>query len=395
MKILFLSTYYPEALLPVFKKNAKCGLDFAAHNLNVSLINGFKANKVNFDIINIPHLGSFPPYSRSPFVKSFKADQVESISYLNISYFKRWDIKRRVAKKVENWCSNTQGNKLILLYNFDFLPLIPDLKNQFNDLKICMLVTDLREYMAADNSLLTQFNATVTKLLPSDSQIWYDALDGYILLASKMKEKLPVGNKPWLLMEGIYNSEVDCKKIEKTLYKTILYTGNLGQRYGLIDLLNSFSAIKSDDYRLWICGDGDSLPEYLERQKTDSRIKYFGILPREDILKLQKQATILINPRHSSDDYTKYSFPSKTMEYLASGTPTLMSRLECLPKEYLDHICFFEDESVEGIRDAIEKICSKPQEELNTFGERASRFIFQEKTPKVQVKHIVDFLSKL
>src|SRR3712207_7451264 len=43
-----------------------------------------------------------------------------------------------------------------------------------------------------------------------------DSVDAYILLAEGMRERLPVGNRPWLLMEGIYNDEIPAKRAERS-----------------------------------------------------------------------------------------------------------------------------------------------------------------------------------
>ena len=78
------------------------------------------------------------------------------------------------------------------------------------------------------------------------------------------------------------------------------------------------------------------------------------------------------------------------MEYLASGTPTLMCHLPAIPKEYDEFIYYFMDESVEGIKEKIVEVCSKSQEELMTFGQRASSFIRDQKNPQVQMKRVLD-----
>src|SRR5690606_28854588 len=103
----------------------------------------------------------------------------------------------------------------------------------------------------------------------------------------------------------------------KEEFKTILYTGTLAKRYGIVHLLEAFALIKDQDYRLWICGDGDARDEVNEKVRMDPRITYFSQISRERVLKFQKKATVLVNPRKSEGEFTKYSFPSKTMEYLA------------------------------------------------------------------------------
>ena len=397
MNILFIAQYYPEQLLATFSKKTKVGLDFAAHNLHKALLQGFKENEQKIDIVNAPHLGSFPPYYKTPFIPEYKSEneRINSFSYLNISYIKRWDIKRKMRKEMIRWCEKTKGKKVIFFYNFVALDVLPELKRRFKDVKACLLVTDLPEYMAADNRFLTRLNKKISSLFSSKDKSYFDCVDGYILLAPAMAERLPVNNKPWIQMEGIYNPEDDNVYGEKTKEKVILYTGNLGRRYGIPELLEAFHRIDKKNYRLKICGTGDGLEDVKKYEKIDARILYLGTFSRSKIIEFQKEATLLINPRHSADEYTKYSFPSKTMEYLASGTPTLMSHLKSLPKEYNEYIYYFSDETIEGYSKRIIEICEKSNEELMEFGNNASNFIMQYKTPKPQVKKIIKFMNSL
>lgn len=397
MNLLFIAQYYPEQLLPTFLKRTKVGLDFAAHNLHQALLQGFKENYQEVDVLNAPHLGSFPPYYKTPFIPSYKSDKerVNSFSYINISYLKRWDIKRHLKHEMFKWCERTKGEKVIFFYNFTGLTLLPELKKKYKDVKACLLVTDLPEYMAADNNFLTRLNKKISSLFSSKDKSHFDYVDGYILLAPAMSERLPINGKPWIQIEGIYNPEENHVSAEKVKEKVILYTGNIGKRYGIIDLLDAFDKIKSNEYRLWIRGDGETYDEIQKRIKNDNRIVYFDKMSKLELIKLQKKATILINPVHSYEEFTHFFFPSKSLEYLASETPTVMAPLSCLPKEYSSYIYFFEDESIEGMAKRIIEICEKPSEELAKFGKNASQFIMNYKTPKPQVEKIISFMKSL
>ena len=397
MHVLFIAQYYPEQLLPIFVKQTKVGLDFAAHNLHRALLQGFRENIQEIDILNAPHLGSFPPYYKTPFVPSFrsKEERITSLSYLNVSYIKRWGIKRQMRREMFRWCEQTEGEKMIFFYNFTALTVLPELKRKFKDVKACLLVTDLPEYMAADNYLLTRINRKISSAFGTKDMSHFDHVDGYVLLAPAMVERLPMEGKPWIQIEGIYNPEDDKEIAEKIPKKVVLYTGNLGKRYGILELLEAFHRINNEDYRLWICGTGDGLEDVKMYESMDSRISYLGTFSRSEVIKLQKQATLLINPRHSADAYTVYSFPSKTMEYMASGTPTLMSRLRSIPEEYDNHLYYFNDESIDGYCKRIVEVCEKPAAELKQFGAEASQFIMQHKTPQPQVKKILSFMNEL
>ena len=80
---------------------------------------------------------------------------------------------------------------------------------------------------------------------------------------------------------------------------------------------------------------------------------------------------------------------------MASGTPTLMYRLGCLPKDYYPYLYFMEDESVDGIKNKLIDICEKSDDELKSFGQKASNFIINEKNEKKQAGKISKFITDL
>jgi glycosyltransferase involved in cell wall biosynthesis len=395
--ILFIGGYYPKALEDLFFKKTKTGLDFAAHNLQEAIFKGFDQNKLNYQILNTPFLGSFPPYNKLLFVPKYCSEdkKVKSISYVNLSYFKRWNIKKKIKTNVYEWCKNTKGEKVLLFYNFSAIGIINAIRKDFQTTKIILLVTDLPEFMASNNSFFTRINKKIDNFLGTNIVKSLDNVDGYVLLTEHMTERLPIRDKPWMVMEGIYNTNDNVTNVPKEPYKTILYTGNLGKRYGILDLLEAFTKIEKQNYRLWIRGNGECLKEINEAANKDKRILYFDQLSRTELIKLQKRATVLINPVHSHEEFTKFFFPSKTMEYMASGTPTLMSKLPCLPKEYEPYIYFFDDESVEGMKNKMIEICEKSQEELNEFGKKAAEFIHAQKNPFQQCIKIADFINSV
>ena len=60
------------------------------------------------------------------------------------------------------------------------------------------------------------------------------------------------------------------------------------------------------------------------------------MVPNSEVLKAQSESEILVNPRNDNNEFTKYSFPSKVIEYLGSDTPMIGYILPGMPKEYYD-----------------------------------------------------------
>ncbi len=67
----------------------------------------------------------------------------------------------------------------------------------YEDVKACLLVTDLPEYMTADNYFLTRLNSKISSIFSSKDKSQFDYVDGYILLAPAMNERLPINGKSW------------------------------------------------------------------------------------------------------------------------------------------------------------------------------------------------------
>ena len=398
MKAIFIGGLYPNEKLDEIKKITQHP-DFAANTLQWALINGFDANSFAIKVVTLPTLRDFPKYCKkisfqsSHFSHTEKRDDI-CVGFVTLPLIKHVSKYRNLYLALKSLLKNENDVPMyFIIYGIHspYLKAIEKLKKKNDKIKTCLIVPDLPEYMSENKNKIYRLLKSIDKKIILKSLC---SIDSYVLLSPYMSERLPIGNKPWMVMEGIYNINNNIPDVPKESYKTILYTGNLGKRYGILDLLEAFKKIESPDYRLWFCGNGDGLAEIVKSQKTDQRIEYFGILSTNETMKLQKKATILVNPRHSYEEYVKYSFPSKTMEYLASGTPTLMNKLPCLPKEYEPYIYFFEDESIEGMKNKMIEICEKSQDELNDFGKNAAEFIYTQKNEIAQTKRIIEFITK-
>ena len=148
-----------------------------------------------------------------------------------------------------------------------------------------------------------------------------------------------------------------------------------------------------EDVQLWICGKGNAESEVKKAALNDKRIKYYGQITHDKVLELQQKSTVLINARTSDGEYTLYSFPSKTMEYLASGTPCIMDSLPALPKEYQDYIYIAKD-GASGLLEMMKELVLKKREDLSAFGMRAKEFVNDQKNPYSQVKLMFEMINK-
>ncbi len=394
--VIFIGSIYPQGMQDVLLKQ-KSVVDFAGHTFQTALLNGLDHYYSEIKVISSALTSSYPKVNIINFEcqqfshKGMVQKQDVYVGAINIPLLKLYSKFRRVKSELKKSLKPDDEN-IVIVYapHSPFLLAAYKLRKYIS--KLCVVVPDLPEFMGAKPTGIRAILKDLDKKLINKC---LSKFDGFVLLSPYMREKLHVGNKPWLQFEGIYQVPASQNEdVTKEENRTIMYAGNIYRKRGVDMLLEAFSKIDKPNYRLWIRGNGEMKQEIIELSKKDPRIIYFEPMKREELLQLERRATLMVNPTPASWEFTKYFFPSKNMEFMASGTPTLMFKLACLPEEYHQYL-FFAEESVEALRDKILEICEKPQEELDAFGKKASDFICHQKNAVVQAGRLVEFINNL
>jgi len=394
--IIYLGSIYPQSLLDELTKRKQFA-DYPANVFQHSLLKGLEEHYDDIKIITSPVIhSSYSVVNDICNELNFSHNNKEHLNDLYVGtlplpFLQMIVEMRRVYKAIKkNIRKNSNNSLLIYALHSPFLLAAVMLRKNFDC--TCVVVPDLPEFMSKQDTMLKKIGKKLDRAIIN---YCLRRLDCYVLLSPYMRDKLPIKGKPWVLMEGIFDTNSIPQESLEREKRTILYCGSLGKKYGVVKLLDAFSLIEKEDYQLWLCGRGDSESEILKRANLDKRIKFYGVVSHDDVLRLQQQATVLINPRSSEGEYTKYSFPSKTMEYLASGTPTIMCHLPAIPHEYDEHLYYIEDESVDGIKKKILEVCEKSQDELDDFGKKASDFIKSHKNAFFQAQKVLGLMDEV
>lgn len=219
---------------------------------------------------------------------------------------------------------------------------------------------------------------------------------GYVLLTEAMNEYLNKQGKPYVILEG--HSDISMRDRIPSLEKkssprVCFYAGGVSRQYGLANLVEGFRMADVENAQLQIYGPGDYVEELQEIAKEDRRIFYGGMLLNTQIVEEEQKATLLVNPRPTDEEYVKYSFPSKTMEYMASGTPVLTTVLPGMPKEYYPYVYLLEDETAEGIAAKLKQVLLQSDGALFEKGCAARSFVLDTRNNIVQAGKILDMLK--
>ena len=217
--------------------------------------------------------------------------------------------------------------------------------------------------------------------------------DGYILITEEMNKIVNPKNKPHIVIEGLVNirESAENNEVQKSSPRVIMYAGGLYERYGVKTLIEAFCNIQNNNVKLDLYGDGDLVPyiQSIENKKID----FHGVVTNDKIVEAEKKATLLVNPRFTSEEYTKYSFPSKNMEYMVSGTPVLTTKLPGMPEEYYNYVYLIEDETQRGMQKCLETLLGLNEDELDKKGKKAREFVLSQKNNVNQTNKIISFLE--
>ena len=172
-----------------------------------------------------------------------------------------------------------------------------------------------------------------------------------------------------------------------------MYAGGLHERYGLKKLTEAFMSIHGENLRLKLYGSGPFVEDLKNRYcQEDSRVIYMGVAGNAEVVEAELSSSLLVNPRPSDEEFTKYSFPSKNIEYMASGTPLLTTKLPGMPSEYYSYVYLIEDETTEGYAAAIKQLITLPDADLLQKGHEAKSFILEKKNNYEQAKRILKLI---
>jgi len=218
----------------------------------------------------------------------------------------------------------------------------------------------------------------------------------YVLLTQAMNDYLNKQGKPYVILEGHADITMADKipaMEKKNSPRICFYAGGVSKRYGLGNLVDGFRKADIPDAALHIYGPGDYVKELQQIAAEDERIFYGGMLLNTEIVDKEQEATLLVNPRPTDEEYVKYSFPSKTMEYMASGTPVLTTVLPGMPKEYHPYVYLLEEENPDGIAKMLKKVLANSDEALFRKGLEARRFVLEQKNNVIQARKILEMLT--
>ena len=412
MKILVLSSLVPVEDQKFYDSSSKGMIANSSNAFQQGLFLSPVLSRENeVTIFTCPAIGSYPRLFTKIFSKESYHEsegvRIYSVRFFNFTVLKQISISLKLMSSIFRYSLRGERGDVVICYSL--LPSYTSVamflkKTILKKSKFIFIVPDLPKFFDAPSKSILKKILQKINIIVAD--YFSGAADGYIFFSVQMSMEKKFKNKPYIVMEGIYNPiEADLDKFELDLYKkfenltqgcrTILYTGSIDLRFGLGDLVSAFARIEQKDIRLVVCGSGSGLSEFLKLIEKNKRIIYCGAVSRAMSLVMQKKATVLVNPRRADEEYTKYSFPSKTLEYLASSRPVVMYLLPGMPIEYVKYINTPADGSIDSLASKLAEVALDTGGEFLDRAISAAEFIKNNKTSNAQSSKIETFIRGL
>lgn len=392
MKLLYISALSSSRLINEIYKISGKNPGFAVQKFSRLLVKGLTANGADVVALSNPPV---PAGSKRRVLLDSETEEgvhYKYIPFLNVSILKHLCLFLYAFAYVLFWGCRDRREKTIVCDVLSISVCMGALlASKINRVRSVGVVTDIYGLMVGNAKV-----SWIVKFATYLNQWYISSFDRYVLLTSQMNERVNPKGKPHIVMEALCDlsmAEQHAQNEEKAAPRTVIYAGGIHERYGLKMLAEAFVKADIPDARLVYYGSGPYVEEFKKMCASHPNLEYRGVSPNEVIVAEEMKATLLVNPRPTTEEFTIYSFPSKNMEYMASGTPLLTTKLPGMPEDYYPHVYLFEEESVQGYADALKKVLSLPADTLYAKGVQAKKFVLQNKNYVAQAQRVIGLLE--
>ncbi len=286
-------------------------------------------------------------------------------------------------------CENKDTMIICDYLNYSYA-LVALLVSRRKHIAIGTVVTDLPQHIG-DYDMREKHSWKETAIVTIGNKI-LNSFHYYLLLSKYMVDKIAQHKYEYCVVEGLVSDDF-AGEVKGDLGENIVYCGSLHKKYGIDMLIDGFLLSDHGEKQLHIYGDGDYADTIRQICHKECNVCFHGTLPHKEILKVQSSAYLLVNPRPTDKEFVKYSFPSKNMEYMLSGTPVLTTDLPSMPEDYKEYIHLIREESAEGIRDILNELYAVDNTVLKKKALECRNYVLKNKNNKLQAKRFLDIFE--
>lgn len=153
----------------------------------------------------------------------------------------------------------------------------------------------------------------------------------------------------------------------------ILYSGSIDAVRGVKDVLKLFDLLERKDADIYITGYGtdeeiDKLKNELSKKNQDENtIKFLGALDEKAYFNLLEEVDICLNCQNDNQTFSKYSFPSKIINYLSFNNCVISTKMESVCNSKISNdLIFYDSTSILTLATIVNKFNKNNNVNINS-----------------------------
>ena len=307
---------------------------------------------------------------------------IESFKNNNIYYTIKQESKNYISlfsKYYKLFNKLIQNKQAVILYDYCYINLFVNYYCKKKNIKTILIISDPVEHY--------EYHNPIRRFLAYKYSRDYYKFNYLIFLSKRLKDRYDLENS-FLMVGGIDNTKyknfIPTFKNDKLI---ILYSGNLSKITGIDIYLKAIELINEKNIKFLFSGKGD-MEDFLKKiSKKDSRIEYVGFLEEKEYLLLLNKANVLINPRNMNLPRNQNNFPSKILEYLATGKVIISTKFSNY-RDFEENIFFCETDPLSianKIKFVTKNYDKKYKEIFNKNRKKASRYDWYLQAEKIKL----------
>jgi len=323
--------------------------------------------------------------------------RVSFIPFVNLPYVKQFTLSVGAALMLMKWGWSTRhaGQRIVYVFNLT----VPSGLFVLAAARLirALAIVSLNDVNQPGETVPDSFRWRLDYAL----QRWLiPRFDGYVAVTDRIMQDL-APNRPYVRVEGgvvpeEHGATARSPRSTTTAQPfTLVAAGSLDEANGFDVLVAAMRRLDDQNVRLRIAGDGPLVDLVRRAAAEDKRIEYCGYLSFQEVVALYKTADLLLNLRITKAIKTRYFFPSKLMEYFASGVPVMTTYAGHVHEEYADAAVFLDDETPEGLTARLKDVLSMDSGTLRSLGDRARTRTLSAKAWNVQGRKVAEYLHRI
>lgn len=400
-KAVAIAVAFVGAVVPDSPQYRSAAFNRAGNTFQTKLIQGIaRSGLPDVEVFSVRPVPSYPKARKLWFVAG--RDRLDDdivvclLPFLNVTPIKQVMLGLDVVFSLLGWAWRKRRQKrIVLTYNLSVPPAALTL--------LAARLVRAKAVVSVNDVNVPGETVPTTSLFRLDFalQRWLmPRFDGHLVVADRIARDFFPGRR-YVRIEG----GVDREFLESTQRGgassaahsplVLAFAGTLNEVNGVPLILGAMQRLRDTNLKLRIAGGGPLQELVRDAARQDPRIDFMGMLDTAAVADLYKHADVLLNVRLTNAVDTRYFFPSKLIEYLGSGVPTITTRVAHADTEFAGLVYVLGEESPQALADLLIKVASLQTEERWKLGRLARTYVTTYKTWDVQSAKAAEYLRSL